>query len=61
MWPLCSCEVAFFIPVVGNRSGCSGNQAVAVSVRELSLGLIRPEDSLRVLAKEVSPPSPQRR
>ena len=35
-------------------SGCSGNQAVAVSMRELSLGLVRPTEILRVLAKEAS-------
>jgi magnesium transporter len=33
-------------------SGCSGNQAVAVSMRELSLGLVRPNELLRVLGKE---------
>ena len=44
--------LAFFIPVIGNMSGCSGNQAVAVSIRELSLGLIKPEDYVRVLTKE---------
>lgn len=45
--------LAFFIPVIGNMSGCSGNQAVAVSIRELTLGLIRPDDFLRVLWKEL--------
>ncbi len=44
--------LAFFIPVIGNMSGCSGNQAVAVSIREMALGLIKPQDYLRVLAKE---------
>ena len=33
-------------------SGCSGNQAVAVSIRELTLGLLKPADYLRVLLKE---------
>jgi magnesium transporter len=33
-------------------SGCSGNQAVAVSIRELTLGLIRPYEFLRVVVKE---------
>ncbi len=42
-----------FIPVVCNMSGCSGNQAVAVSIRELSLGLIKPRDYLLVLVKEL--------
>jgi magnesium transporter len=35
-------------------SGCSGNQAVAVSMRELSLGVIRPSDLWFVWIKEVS-------
>ncbi len=35
-------------------SGCSGNQAVAVSMRELSLGLVRPRETMRVWLKEVS-------
>ncbi len=43
----------FFIPIIGNLCGCSGNQAVAVSIRELTLGLIQPTDIFRVLRKEV--------
>jgi magnesium transporter len=35
-------------------SGCSGNQAVAVTMRELSLGLVRPSDVVRVWLKEIS-------
>lgn len=46
--------LAVFLPMVSDMSGCSGNQAVAVSMRELSLGLIRPSELLRVLAKEAS-------
>ena len=30
--------LAVFLPIVSDMSGCSGNQAVAVSLRELSLG-----------------------
>lgn len=45
-------SVLFFIPIIGNLCGCSGNQAVAVSIRELTLGLIQPQDFLRVLRKE---------
>ena len=45
--------LAFFIPIIGNMSGCSGNQAVGVSIRELALGIIRPEDWKRVLMKEM--------
>ena len=46
--------LAVFLPMVSDMSGCSGNQAVAVSLRELSLGLVRPTELLRVLAKEAS-------
>jgi len=44
--------LAVFLPMVSDMSGCSGNQAVAVSMRELSLGLVRPGEILWVLAKE---------
>ena len=44
--------LAVFLPMVSDMSGCSGNQAVAVSMRELSLGLVRPAEILWVLAKE---------
>ncbi|MBI1212944.1 MAG: magnesium transporter [Alphaproteobacteria bacterium] len=46
--------LAVFLPIVSDMSGCSGNQAVAVSLRELSLGFIRPFDVLRVWGKELS-------
>ncbi|WDR05859.1 magnesium transporter [Devosia rhodophyticola] len=45
--------IAVFLPMVSDMSGCSGNQAVAVSMRELSLGLVRPQDLFRVWRKEV--------
>ena len=45
--------VLFFVPIIGNLCGCSGNQAVAVSIRELTMGLIQPQDFMRVLRKEV--------
>jgi magnesium transporter len=44
--------LAIFLPMVSDMSGCSGNQAVAVSMRELSLGLVRPGELFWVLAKE---------
>lgn len=44
--------LAVFLPMVSDMSGCSGNQAVAVSMRELSLGLVRPNELFWVLAKE---------
>ncbi len=46
--------LAVFLPIISDMSGCSGNQAVAVSLRELSLGLIRAGDVWRVWLKEVS-------
>lgn len=44
--------LAVFLPIVSDMSGCSGNQAVAVSIRELTLGLIRPTEYLRIVWKE---------
>jgi len=46
--------LAVFLPMVSDMSGCSGNQAVAVSMRELSLGLVRTNEIVRVLLKEAS-------
>ena len=46
--------LAVFLPMVSDMSGCSGNQAVGVTMRELSLGLVRPRDAFRVWLKEVS-------
>lgn len=46
--------LAVFLPIISDMSGCSGNQAVAVSLRELSLGLVRPAEVLRVWSQEVS-------
>jgi magnesium transporter len=45
-------SLAVFMPILPDMSGCSGNQAVAVSMRELALGVTRPVDVLRVLRKE---------
>ncbi|MFC1838129.1 magnesium transporter [Thermodesulfobacteriota bacterium] len=44
--------LAVFLPMISDMSGCSGNQAVAVSMRELTLGLIRPKEIFRVISKE---------
>ncbi|XZE55597.1 magnesium transporter [Planctomycetaceae bacterium SH139] len=44
--------LAVFLPIISDMSGCSGNQAVAVSMRELALGLVRPQDLWRVLRQE---------
>ena len=46
--------LAVFLPIISDMSGCSGNQAVAVSMRELSLGLIRPREFWRVFSKEAA-------
>ncbi len=45
--------LAVFLPIISDMSGCSGNQAVAVSMRELSLGLVGPREILRVWLKEI--------
>jgi len=45
--------IAVFLPMVSDMSGCSGNQAVGVSMRELTLGLTRPRDLFHVLKKEI--------
>ncbi len=46
--------LAVFLPIISDMSGCSGNQAVAVSLRELSLGVIRPFEVARVWMQEIS-------
>ena len=45
--------LAVFLPIISDMSGCSGNQAVAVSLRELTLDLVRPYEVLRVLWQEI--------
>ena len=46
--------LAIFLPLVAGLCGSSGNQAVAVSMRELSVGLVAPADYLRVCVKELA-------
>lgn len=46
--------LAVFLPIISDMSGCSGNQAVAVSLRELSLGVVKPFEIVRVWLQEVS-------
>lgn len=46
--------LAIFLPILSDMSGCSGNQAIAVSMRELALGLVKPNEIGRTLLKEVS-------
>ncbi len=45
--------LAAFLPIISDMSGCSGNQAVAVSMRELALGVATPKDVMSVWRKEV--------
>lgn len=45
--------LAAILPLVANLSGAAGNQAVAVSIRELSMGSLTPKDVLFVIAKEL--------
>jgi magnesium transporter len=44
--------LSVFLPIISDMSGCSGNQAVAVSLRELTLGIIKPYEVWRVFRKE---------
>ena len=46
--------LAVFLPIVSDMSGCSGNQAIAVTMRELTLGIIQPRDAFRVWWQEAS-------
>lgn len=46
--------LAVFLPIISDMSGCAGNQAIAVSIRELSLERIRPTQLVFVLGKEIS-------
>ncbi len=46
--------LAVFLPIISDMSGCSGNQAVAVTIRELTLGYIKPFELAYVFSKEVS-------
>ena len=45
--------LAVFLPIISDMSGCSGNQAVAVSMRELTLGVVRPTEIVRTVFAEV--------
>ena len=45
--------LAVFLPIISDMSGCSGNQAVAVSMRELSLGTVKATEAARVWVQEI--------
>jgi len=40
--------LAVLLPIVSVSSGCSGNQAVAVSMGEISLGIVKLYEAARV-------------
>lgn len=44
--------LAIFMPIISDMSGCSGNQAVAVSMRELNKGLVKPKEIFYTMFKE---------
>lgn len=46
--------LAVFLPIVSDMSSNAGGQAVAVSMRELTLGLVRPGDFWYVVRKELA-------
>ena len=46
--------LAAFLPIISDMSGCSGNQAVGVSMRELALGVVKPKDVFLVWRKEAT-------
>lgn len=44
--------LAVFLPIISGMGGSAGSQAMAVSLRELALGLVRPYELVHVLLKE---------
>jgi magnesium transporter len=46
-------SLAIFLPILSDMSGSAGAQAIGVTIRELSLGLVRPAEIARVLGKEM--------
>jgi magnesium transporter len=46
--------LAVFLPVISGMGGSSGNQAIAVSMRELTLGLVKPHEMRWVMLKELT-------
>jgi len=45
--------IAVFLPIISDMSGCSGSQAMAVSIRELTLGRISLKNYRSILGKEL--------
>ena len=46
--------LAVFLPIVSDMSGNSGFQAIAVTMREMALGVLRPNEVWRVVSKEAA-------
>jgi magnesium transporter len=46
--------LAVFLPIISDMSGNAGIQAIAVSLREMTLGLLKPREVLWVFMKEIS-------
>jgi magnesium transporter len=46
--------LAVFLPIISDMSGNAGIQAIAVSLREMSLGLLKPREVMWVFMKEAS-------
>jgi magnesium transporter len=46
--------LAMFLPVISGLGGSAGNQALAVSLRELTLGLVKPHEIVWVAVREAS-------
>ncbi|MCI0630894.1 MAG: magnesium transporter [Phycisphaerales bacterium] len=46
--------LAVFLPIISDMSGNAGIQAIAVSLREMTLGLLKPTEFAWVFVKEVS-------
>lgn len=45
--------LAVFLPIISDMSGCAGFQAVAVSMRELSIGAVKSGEAFRVWRQEL--------
>lgn len=45
--------LAVFLPIVSNMTGCAGNQSIALSMREMTIGVINPLDLMYVALNEV--------
>lgn len=46
--------LAIFLPIISDMSGNVGTQSAAVTIRELILGVVRPQDTFRVIRSELA-------